>query len=144
MIDTGSWRNLTPSVPRRRLLLLAGLLWSLAGASLIFTACFWLAELDWPISTVGGFVGLGGGFCIYRLGFSRIAVKNIRRIDLQPNQVCLFAFQAWRSYLLIALMMLLGYTLRQSHLPRLVLAIIYSAIGTGLSLSSLLYYERLS
>jgi uncharacterized membrane protein len=69
-------------------------------------------------------------------------MKNIQRILLQPERVCFFAFQAWKSYILVAVMVLLGYTLRHSHLHRLILAMIYSGIGTGLTLSSALYYDE--
>jgi hypothetical protein len=81
------------------------------------------------------------GLCAYRLVFSPIAGKNIRRIAQQPDRVCLFAFQAWRSYLLILIMTLLGFVLRQSNLPRPFLAAIYLTVGTGLLLSSVLYYN---
>jgi hypothetical protein len=97
--------------------------------------------MEWPRNGVGVVLGFGGGVAVYRYGFSRIARKNIRRISTKPENVCLFAFQAWRSYLLILVMMVLGYTLRHSHTPRLILTVIYAAVGTGLALSSTLYFE---
>jgi hypothetical protein len=103
----------------------------------------WLLRTPWPINMLGAGVGVASGFMIYRYGFSRIALKNIDRISKKPEQVCLFAFQAWRSYLLITIMMALGFILRHSALPRYILAVIYSAVGSGLTLSSILYYERL-
>ena len=87
-------------------------------------------------------MGVGLGILAYRLGFSAIAQRNIRRIAQQPERVCFFAFQAWRSYLLILVMVILGITLRHSHLSRLLLAAIYLTIGTGLVLSSSLYYRQ--
>jgi hypothetical protein len=136
------WKKLTPAVPRRWLWLLAGLVWSGAGIVLCVMAGYWLSEAAWPFNVLGAATGLGAGILIYRFGFSRIAGKNINRISQQPHRVCLFAFQAWRSYALIVAMMLLGYGLRHSLLPRLVLGVIYSAIGTGLALSSSRYYEK--
>ena len=131
-----------PAVSRHWLWLTAGLFWSVVGIALCVAACYWLSDIPWPMSAVGAAAGFGSGVAIYRFGFSRIARKNIRRIFQQPDRVCFFAFQAWRSYLLIAVMVLLGYTLRHSQLHRLILAVIYSGIGTGLSLSSTLYYEE--
>jgi hypothetical protein len=87
-------------------------------------------------------LGAGVGILVYRLGFSTIARKNIRRIAQQPERVCFFAFQAWRSYVLILVMIMLGLVLRHSHLSRLLLAMIYLIIGTGLVLSSSLYYRE--
>jgi len=132
----------TPAVPRHWLLLFAGLLWSGVGIGLCIAACCWLSHLDWPKSGVSAATGVGLGVLAYRFGFSAIARQNIRRITQQPERVCLFAFQAWRSYLLIIVMVLLGFVLRQSHLSRLILAMVYLTVGTGLTLSSSLYYEE--
>lgn len=137
------FENCKPTVARRFLLLLAGLLWSGVGILLCSMAGGWLLRAPWPTNILGAGVGVASGFLIYRYGFSRIALKNIERISKKPEQVCLFAFQAWRSYLLITIMMALGFILRHSALPRYVLAVIYSAVGSGLTLSSILYYERL-
>jgi hypothetical protein len=114
------------------------------GIVLCTIAGSWLSGLGWPLNAIGVLVGFGSGIGIYRYGFSKIARKNIDRIEQKPDRVCLFAFQAWRSYLLIAVMMLLGYLLRHSSLPRLILAVVYSGIGTGLTLSSSLYYIAFS
>jgi hypothetical protein len=139
-----SWgRKYTPAVPRYWLLLFAGLLWSGVGIGLCIVASNWLSYVDWPKSAVSAAIGLGLGILVYRFGFSTIARQNIRRITQQPERVCFFAFQAWRSYLLIIIMVLLGFVLRQSHLSRLLLAIIYLTVGIGLALGSSLYYEEL-
>jgi hypothetical protein len=135
-------RKYTPAVARHWLLLIAGLLWSGVGITLCVVACFWLSHGDWPQSGLSAALGVGLGVCVYRMGFSTMARKNIRRISQQPEKVCFFAFQAWRSYLLIIIMTLLGVALRQSHLSRFILATIYLTIGTGLILSSTLYYDE--
>lgn len=110
------------------------MLWVLAGR--------WLARMDWRYIAIGAGTGLALGLVIYRFGFSRIAKKNIYRIAAKSNPACVFAFQAWRSYLLIAIMISVGIALRHSTLPRLLLAVIYSSIGTGLACSSTLYYQE--
>jgi len=133
----------SPAVARHWLLLIAGLLWSGVGIILCMMAGYWLSHLDWPAGGLSSAVGFGAGLVIFRFGFSKIARKNIQRILKKPDTLCLFAFQAWRSYLLIAVMVFLGHTMRHSHLPRLFLAVIYLAIGTALTLSSSLYYEQI-
>ncbi len=132
-----------PSVARRFLWLVAGLLWSAVGVGLCAAAVYWLMDAPWPANLLGAGVGLGAGAVIYRFGFSRIARKNIARIAQKPEKVCIFAFQAWKSYVLIVVMMALGFALRHSALPRLALASLYMAIGSGLGLSSILYYAQL-
>lgn len=140
---TRIWKKLTPSVPRHWLSLISGLLWSGVGIVLCVMAAHWLAEVAWPLSLAAALAGFTSGVTIHAFGFSRIARKNLRRIIELPSNVCLFAFQAWRSYLLIVVMMFLGFTLRHSSLPKVILSIVYLAIGTALSFSSTLYYEEL-
>jgi hypothetical protein len=77
-------------------------------------------------------------------GFGRIAGRNIRRLRQLPDQRCLFAFQAWKSYLIILFMIGLGIGMRQSSLPKEVLAVVYLAVGGALLLSSTLYYGYLA
>jgi len=138
-----SWKKWSPAVSRRCLRLTAGLVWSGTGLALCVAAAIWLSGMDWRRIVMGASAGLALGALIHRYGFSHLAKRNISRIAGGPDRVCLFAFQAWRSYALIAVMMFLGHLLRHSHIPKLILAVIYSAIGTGLALSSSHYYEKL-
>jgi len=138
-----TWVKYTPSVSRHWLWLLSALLWSVVGISLCVMAAYWLADTHWPQNLIAALAGFAAGGIIYRFGFSRIARKNILRILQLPNEVCLFAFQTWRSYMLILIMMVLGLVLRHSHLPRVTLGMLYLAIGTALTFSSTLYYEEL-
>lgn len=136
-------RKYTPAVARPWLFLIAGMLWSGMGMALCIVALSWLSHADWPESGWLAGAGFGLGALVYRFGFSGIARKNLSRITQKPEKVCLFAFQAWRSYLLIIIMASLGFALRQSHLSRLALATIYLAVGSGLALSSVLYYREI-
>lgn len=135
------FRKFKPAVPRYWLMLMAGLLWTAVGIGLCVTACAWFSDMAWPQNGLGIFLGFGSGIAVYRYGFSRLAERNMERISAQPAEVCVFAFQAWRSYLLILGMMVLGAVLRHSAIHRLVLGVIYAAMGTGLTLSSTVYYE---
>jgi hypothetical protein len=138
-----SWiRACAPMVPRFWLHLTAGLIWSSVGGALMIVACYWASETSWPENLAWLLAGFLGGILIYARVFSRIAQRNIQRIEARKDGNCLFGFQPWRSYLLIVAMICLGYALRHSPLPRVVLAAIYAAIGNGLALSSSLYYRR--
>lgn len=132
-----------PSVDRYWLFLCAGGLWSLVGVALCELANTWLAAIKWPANLWGALAGLTAGLLLYRFGFSRLVLNNIERINRQPERVCLFAFQTWRSYLLILVMMSLGVLLRHSSLPRILLATLYLGMGTALTLASSGYYEQL-
>ena len=89
------------------------------------------------------FVGLVFAVAAHRYPFSKIALKNIDRLCLMADKCCIFAFQAWRSYLIVIFMMLLGITLRYSPVPRHFLAVIYATIGGALFLSSFHFYRRI-
>lgn len=104
------------------------------------SAYHWLAVIRWrwgvPLELLGIALALGAHqFC-----FSRIARKNIVRLSLLTEKTCIFAFQRWRSYLLIGLMITLGIVVRNLPIPRSYLAILYTTIGGALFLASLQFY----
>jgi hypothetical protein len=135
-----------PSAKRSILVLLAGIFWSGVGVALLAVATNWLLSVhEFALISLG--VGAIIGLAVYRFGFSRLARTNLTRIFSQApgkDRVCLFAFQNTRSYIIMATMMGLGYTLRHLPIPRLYLAPVYLAIGLGLLLSSLVYYRHVT
>lgn len=134
-----------PSVKKIWLQLASGFLWTAVGIMLILFAFRWLTDdnltMIFPLVLIGGLLGL----LIHHFGFSKVAYKNIQRIDgYKHPRVCLFAFQEWKSYLLALFMISLGIYLRTySSMPKSILVIIYMGIGTGLLLSSMLYYLKI-
>jgi hypothetical protein len=129
-------KRLKPGVPRPWLLAIAGVMWAAVGVMLWHLAWRWLKGLSVPVAAGIAAAGLVAGVVVYKFGFSKIVGKNIRRISDKPEKPCVFAFQAWKSYLLIAVMIALGVTMRHSAMPRGDLAFIYSTIGTALMFGS--------
>lgn len=132
-----------PAVSRKALILSAGIFWVIGGIVLVLRAGLVLREgavdLVWPAA-----LGVVIGSLKHRLVFSKVVAINVRRIrELSPHKdkVCLFAFQAVESYLFVILMIGLGIGLRYVGLPGSVLATVYLAIGTGLLLSSVIYFR---
>jgi hypothetical protein len=125
-------------------LLIAGTVWFVVGIALVIVACYWFSISAWPLNLVLAAGSLGMGFAVFSFGFSRIARKNIARIGTQSDFACLFAFQSWRSYLLILLMMVLGYTIRHLPIPKYIDAIIYFTMGSALAFGSSLYFQAFS
>jgi hypothetical protein len=138
-----SLKKLKPGVSKYWLIALAGAMWSVAGALLCRRAYGWFASISWtgaiPLELFGVLLAL----LAYRFNFSKIARKNIERLCRLTENTCLFAFQTWRGYLLIVLMMFLSGFLRRSPIPKPYLAVLYTAIGGALLLSSLSYYRLL-
>lgn len=131
--------NLKPEVSRNWRIALAGMLWSGVGIMLCRMGYLWI--LSEPADRVAyGAAGLVLALLAHKFAFSKIATKNIERLLQMPDRSCLFAFQAWKSYLIIVFMIALGFTLRHSPVPRHFLAVIYLAVGGALLLSSLSYY----
>ena len=103
----------------------------------------WFRDSDGPGMFLAG-LSMLAGVLAWRWGFTRLVRRNVARIwSLAPGKerVCIFAFQNVRSYLLVGVMMTLGFLLRHSALPRLALAPAYLAMGVTLLLSSLGYYR---
>ena len=122
--------------------LLAGLVWFGVGLMLISFATSWLKPVILTtkiLLTVAGILLASG---VYFFGFSKLAKKNIIRINaLKGKRICLFAFQGWASYPLVVFMIFLGIFLRTNPIfPKPLLAILYLGIGGGLLSSSIHYF----
>jgi hypothetical protein len=131
-----------PGVGKVWLYFLAGLVWLGVGIMLIGFASRWLKVVSFSSLFLYIIPGIALATGIYFFGFSKLAKKNIHRISrLASEKVCLFAFQGWTSYPLVAFMIALGLYLRiYSPIPKSLLAILYLGIGGGLFSASLHYF----
>ncbi len=138
--------KLYPAVQKVWLQLTGGLMWSGVGVMLIMLASRWLGMVIFSETILLLLAGVLLASAIYFFGFSKMAKKNINRINAyQADHVCLFAFQKWSSYPLIAFMVLLGIFLRvYSPIPKPYLAVLYIGLGGGLLFSSLHYYAQVA
>lgn len=120
-------------------------MWAAVGLYLCSLTIAWLR----PVQTTHMlFLVLGGlilAFLIFWYGFSGFACRNIERIQTIPRRkVCLFAFQKWTSYPLVAVMIGLGIFLRKySPIPKPWLAALYIGIGGSLFTASLHYFRAI-
>jgi uncharacterized protein with PQ loop repeat len=135
--------KLKPETPICWLIAAAGFTWSAVGILLCSMAYGWLDALVLRTALLSGTVGMIGMWAAYHFVFSAIALKNIDRLSLFPDKACFFAFQAWKSYFIIVIMVALGAILRHSTTPREYLAALYLTIGGALLLSSLHYHVQL-
>lgn len=135
--------KLKPATPLHWLIAAAGFTWSIVGVLMCWQAYEWLDTFLLRVSLLSGAAGTMGMWAAYYFVFSAIALKNIERLFLFPGKACFFAFQAWKSYLIIAVMVGLGAVLRHSPIPRQYLAALYLTIGGAMLLSSFHYYARL-
>jgi hypothetical protein len=132
-----------PGVSRATLLLFAGAMWLAIGILLDLMAYSWLRPAKDSIAVPMAALGFAAALIIHHFGFLRIVDRNLKRILPMQGRRCLFGFMPWKSYFLIAVMMLMGFGLRHSAVPKVYLAALYSAIGTALILSSCRYLRHL-
>lgn len=130
-----------PAVSKRVLVILAWFIWFSVGIMLASMAFRWL-YLYKGSPWIYAIIGFTISFFICHYGFLKIVNKNLRRIARLPNKRCLFSFIPWKSYLIIAIMVTLGITLRHSPVPKQCLSVIYLGIGLALFLSSTRYLVR--
>jgi hypothetical protein len=135
--------HLKPTVPKCWLFAASGVMWSAVGIMMCATAIGWLADGELGRGMAFVVAGLILAMLSVRWGFGGIARKNIRRLRRLPDRGCFFAFQAWKSYLIILVMVLLGVALRHSSVPKQFLALAYTAIGGALIVGSFYYYRHL-
>jgi len=132
-------KKFTPSVDKRVLVLLAGLMWCGVGIMLIRFAVTWLT----PLGINGAVVYYASGFLvampIHHFGFLKIADKNLNRLLPLTDKKCLFSFMTWRSYIIVLIMVSMGIALRHSALPKRYLSVLYNGIGLALFLSGIRY-----
>jgi hypothetical protein len=108
--------KIKPGVQKRTLLLIAGCAWSIAGGILIFRSLLYLIGVNNHLAMEIG-IGIVFGGLFYILLFARISKKHITRINLiEIDNPCFFSFFNFRSYLLMAIMISGGITLRLSGL----------------------------
>ncbi len=131
-----------PAVPRKWLFFIAGTIWILVSILLSVRAYIWLAELETSQIILNFIAGLILTLIFYFSGFIKVVKRNIERIDTLPQSVCIFAFTAWKGYIMIAIMVTLGVLLRNSYLPKLYLAVLYISMGGSLMLGSSLFYSK--
>lgn len=128
-----------PAAGKRVLLLISGLLWIGVGSMLLGFAYRWLAKEGWTAALVPAGSGFILSLVIHHFGFLRVVDKNLGRILPMEGKKCVFAFQSWKSYAIIAVMAGLGIALRHSPIPKNYLSVLYIGIGFGLILSSIRY-----
>jgi len=106
---------------------------------LLFLAFSWLSTASNLNTYLPASAGVILALIVHHFGFLKIADKNLKRILLMNEKKCLFAFIPWKSYIIIAVMIMMGAVLRHSSIPKQYLAILYIGIGLALILSSVRY-----
>ncbi len=130
-----------PRVNKNILILISGVLWTGVGILLINIASRWFSILNQNELILSIIFGILLGTAISYFGFSNLAQKNIERINLYTDKVCIWAFQKWQTYFLIIFMISLGVFMRTTSIvPKFLLTPMYIGIGFALFTASFKYY----
>ena len=132
-----------PGVPKTALLFIAGIMWIGIGTMLDLLSYSWLRTENPVHALLASVIGFACALVIHHFGFLRLVDRNLGRILPMEGRRCVFSFISWKSYILIIIMIFVGFILRHSQIPKLYLAVLYTGIGTALILSSVLYLRYL-
>jgi hypothetical protein len=121
------------AIPKNALILLAGLVWCVAGAMVSGIGLPLLLNLGltrWILYPLAGVVFL----IFYFLIFSRLVVRHTERIRERPEpKLPFWNFFDTSSYVVMVIMMAGGMWLRLSHIvPNWMIAFFYSGLGVAL------------
>ncbi len=114
-------------------LFVAASIWAVVGISLMVKGTIWLVATEqmWLVMPAVLF-----GTVKSRYMLDRSARKSITRIIVTRDGRCVGGVYSYKAWLLVFLMMLTGFLMRRSSLPREFLGFFYFSIGWALLYSS--------
>jgi hypothetical protein len=126
-------KSFKPGVSRSVHLFAAPFLWTAIGTLLMVRGFGWIGAgaARWLV-----LLGLVIGTIKSRLILDKTARKSLQRILEMNDNTCIGAVYSWKTWLLVALMMTFGITMRKLTDPGLIIGTLYMAIGWALVLSS--------
>ena len=135
------FKDFKPSVSKKNLLAVAGVVWSFAGSMLLYKGISLLLRENTNL-IIDLIIGIFLGVVFYFVLFSRISFKHINRIfRIEIVRPCFFSFFSFKSYIMMILMISAGIGLRKLDIiNHVVLYVFYVTMGTPLLMSSLRFY----
>ena len=122
---------------------MAGLVWLVMGLVLVAMAMYWYRASPDAL-LLGLFIGSIFGPLLHQFKVRDLALMNVQRMkSLLPDcdRLPLIEVQSRRTYIIIAVMIVMGSMLRRSAMPRLYLAPGYLVMGIALILASGQYFK---
>ena len=126
-------------VSRRTLLLIAGLVWIIAGANILRIGIItWVDDQrEWLFKTGEAIVVF---LLFFSLIFRRLYNKHTARIGQKADRNCPFSFFDVKGWLIMGFMITLGILVRKLHLlPTSFIAVFYTWLSSALILTGILF-----
>jgi len=135
-------QRIAPRASRRTRLLVAALVWTGIGIGLLAAGLRWTFLAPSTAWRVALPLALVAGWLKGRYVLAPRAASNASRIVASAESRCIGGAFSWGAWLFAAGMMLLGYSLRHSPVPRPWLGLLYAAVGTALVVAGLGGWRR--
>lgn len=136
-------QNLIPKVPKRYLLLIAGIVWLIAGVNILLIglpnfAAGWEGNFLYAALAIGVFVV----FMAFIFG-PLVKKHNARILKLPEEKAPFYQFFDVKSYLIMVFMITGGITLRNAHIAApIFIGYMYTGIGGALMGAGVLFLRR--
>jgi hypothetical protein len=112
-------------------------MWAVGAVILLVRGVGFLHD-RWFAALIALAVVLGVAKARYLL--DRVARNAVARVHAR-GKACYFGFFSWKSWLFVALMMGGGIALRNSGLPKDLLAVIYVGVGSALVIADRIFWQ---
>ena len=132
-----------PRVPKRYLLLIAGIVWLIAGVNILLIgvpnfAAGWNGNVFYALLAVAVFAV----FMTFIFG-PLVKKHNARILNLAGEKAPIYRFFDVKSYFIMIFMITGGITLRNSHIaPPILIGYMYTGIGGALAGAGALFLRR--
>ena len=129
-------------VNNKQLLLLAGIVWIVAGANILRIGVLtWLADSQYWLFKAGEATIV---FLIFfNLIFRRLYIKHTDRICKKANNNHLLSFFDLKGWIIMIFMITLGVTVRKFQLlPNSFISVFYTGLSTALIITGILFFRK--
>lgn len=124
-------------VKSEKLLIIASVVWLLAGINILRLGVIAIAETELVAVLLA--LGIVVTFLLFHMMFTKLVGKQSNRIRAYGNEpTCAFAFFDVKGYVMMAIMMGGGIALREfGIIPEWIVAFMYTGIGAALALAGI-------
>lgn len=129
-------------VKGRTLLLIAGLVWIIAGVNILrIGVVTWLTDSQsWLFKICESTVIF---LLFFNLVFRKLFAKHSKRIGEKRDKHCPFSFFDVKGWIIMAFMIALGITIRAYHLlPNSFISVFYTGLSSALIITGILFLSR--
>ena len=125
-----------PAASARAHLLAAAAMWAVVGGLLLLFGVRWGLSVDIPCGALWLAGAVVAGLLKARFVLQRTARRLIERIRTRGDGRCIGGFLSLRSWAFVLLMIVLGRFLRSGLVPRTIVGLVYTGVGTALLVAS--------